>query len=125
MSAQSNGSAPVKLPSEHAEQAEVVKWFRRTYPGIRIFAIPNGGWRSKTTALKLKVEGASPGVPDLCIPQWLLWVEMKRIKGGVVSPEQRDWLDYLNGIGHTAIVCAGADAAKDAIEKFYADRVTY
>ena len=31
------------VPSEHLEQREFVRWFRQTYKGVRIFAIPNGG----------------------------------------------------------------------------------
>jgi hypothetical protein len=42
------------VPSEHFEQRELVKWFRQTFKGVRIFAIPNGGVRSLSTAAKLK-----------------------------------------------------------------------
>ena len=34
--------------TEHAEQALFVQWFRRTFPAVRIFAIPNGGGRSRS-----------------------------------------------------------------------------
>lgn len=98
-------------PTEHLEQRNFVMWFRQTYRPIRIFAIPNGGYRGKTEALKLKVEGVSPGVPDLYVPDWKLWIEMKRIKGGVVSPEQKDWHEYLRGIGDTVMVCYGCEDA--------------
>lgn len=106
-----------RIPSEHEEQREVVKWFRQTYSPVRIFAIPNGGARSITTAAKLKVEGVSAGVPDLYIPAWKLWVEMKRVKGGVVDKSQKDWHDYLTSIGDTVIVCRGAEEAKIMIEQ--------
>jgi hypothetical protein len=75
--------------SEHLEQAHVVMWFRQTYPDTLIFAIPNGGMRSKSQALKLKVEGVVPGFPDLFIPAWSVCVEMKKAKGGVLSKEQQ------------------------------------
>jgi hypothetical protein len=112
--------APVltdRIPTEHEEQREVVKWFRQTFSGVRIFAIPNGGARSITTAAKLKVEGVSAGVPDLYVPAWKLWIEMKRVKGGVVDKSQKDWHDYLTAIGDTVIVCRGADEAKQMIEQ--------
>jgi hypothetical protein len=105
-----------RIPSEHEEQREVVKWFRQTFDGVRIFAIPNGGARSITTATRLKVEGVSAGVPDLYIPAWKIWVEMKRVKGGVVDKSQKDWHDYLKSIGDRVIVCRGADEAKRMIE---------
>lgn len=106
------------IPTEHFEQRELVMWFRQTYPSVRIFAIPNGGARSMATAARLKVEGVSPGVPDLFIPAWKLWVEMKRQKGGVVSADQKDWLAYLDSVGYTTLVCKGAEDAKNKIIGF-------
>lgn len=107
-----------RIPTEHEEQREFVRWFRQGYKDVRIFAIPNGGQRSITTATKLKVEGVSAGVPDLFIPAWGLWVEMKRTKGGSVSAEQKDWIAYLQGCGYTCIVAKGADEAKKTILGF-------
>ena len=108
----------LKVKSEHLEQAEFVSWFRKTFPEVRIFAIPNGESRSISSASRLKVEGVSAGVPDLFVPEWLLWVEMKRSQGGRVSREQKSWIDYLNIIGHCAIVCAGCSDARDKVMKF-------
>ena len=104
-----------RVPTEHEEQRELVKWFRQSFDGVRIFAIPNGGARTITTAAKLKVEGVSAGVPDLYVPEWKLWIEMKRTKGGVVDKAQKDWHDYLTAIGDRVIVCRGADEAKRMI----------
>ena len=103
--------------SEHYEQREFVAWFRKNHPGVRIFAIPNGGWRSRLTAARLKAEGASPGVPDLFIPAWNTWVEMKRSKGGRLSDKQKDWRQYLLSIGHTFILANGKQEAIDAIKE--------
>lgn len=105
----SMGSRPaiLRTPTEHEEQREYVRWFRQTYPEVRIMAIPNGGARSPATAGRLKAEGVSPGVPDLFIPAWGLWVEMKRAKGGKVSPEQKEWHSYLESCGYRVIVGLG------------------
>lgn len=108
-------STPDRIPTEHEEQREVVRWFRQQWPDVRIFAIPNGGARSPTTAVRLKAEGVSAGVPDLFVPGWALWIEMKRTKGGRVGPDQKDWMDYLYSIGHRVIVCHGAEDAKRQI----------
>ena len=108
-----------RIPTEHEEQRELVRWFRITYRPVRIFAIPNGGFRSMATAGRLKVEGVSPGVPDLFVPAWHLWIEMKRLKGGRLSPEQQDWIEYLEGVGHTCLICHGADDAKAQISAFF------
>lgn len=104
-------------PTEHFEQREFVRWFRQTHPGVRIFAIPNGGVRSLATAGRLKAEGVTKGVPDLFIPAWRLWIEMKRIKGGILSAEQKDWMKYLESVGYRAIMCKGAeDAMRQVID---------
>lgn len=103
------------IPSEHMEQARLVSWFRQTYRGVLIFAIPNGGLRGKREAQKLKVEGVTPGVPDLAIPAWGLWVEMKRQKGGKLSPDQKDMITYLESIGHTVLIGYGCDDARAKI----------
>ena len=105
----------VAPPSEHIEQVRLVSWFRRQGPGVRIFAVPNGGGRSMAQGAALKAEGVVPGIPDLFVPAWLLWVEMKREAGGVVSPIQRDWIAYLEGIGHRVIVGRGFEDARRQI----------
>lgn len=105
-----------RIRTEHEEQREFVSWFRQTYRPVRIFAVPNGEQRSKTTGARLKVEGVSAGVPDLCIPAWNVWIEMKRAKGGVVSDKQKDWHEYLRSVGHTVLVCHGAADARAQVE---------
>jgi hypothetical protein len=108
-----------RIPTEHEEQRELVRWFRQTWPGVRIFAIPNGGARSLATAGRLKAEGVSSGVPDLFIPAWGLWVEMKRTKGGSLSPEQKNWIAYLESVEFCCIVGKGAEDAKKQIQAFF------
>lgn len=112
--------AAIRIPTEHEEQREFVKWFRQTFAGVRIFAIPNGGARSKATAGKLKAEGVSAGVPDLYVPAWRLWIEMKRTKRGRVDSEQTDWHAYLESIGDMVMICKGSDHAKEIVGAFVA-----
>ena len=71
----------------------------------------------------LKATGATAGVPDLFLPvptsQYHgLFIEMKRTKGGKVSPEQKEWLEYLNSAGYRAVVCKGFLEAKAVIESY-------
>lgn len=105
-------------PTEHVEQREFVSWFRKTHKGVRIFAVPNGGARNITTAARLKAEGVSAGVPDLFIPAWMMWIEMKRQKGGSVSEDQKDWIKYMRGAGYIVLVCKGAEDAKRQLSGF-------
>ena len=102
-------------PSEHIEQREFVSWFRKRHRGVRIIAIPNGGQRSIATAARLKAEGVMPGVPDLFIPAWRVWIEMKREKGGSVSADQKEWIAYLEECGYRCFVARGAEDAKRQI----------
>jgi hypothetical protein len=108
---------------EHHHQAIFVSWFRKTFPDVRIFAIPNGGKRSKREAERLKLEGVSPGVPDLFIPQWRLWIEMKTAKGGRTSDEQESWVNYLGTVGYHAIVCHGHEVAISVVSAMVDDLI--
>ena len=104
-------------PSEHSEQVGLINWFRLQYPNVLIFAIPNGEKRAITVAKRLKAEGVVRGIPDLFIPQWNLWVEMKRVSGGRLSPDQKSMITYLESIGNTVIIGKGAaDASKQILE---------
>jgi hypothetical protein len=107
----------VYLPSEHEEQAGFVQWFRAKWPNVLIYAVPNGGRRSISTAKKLRREGVTPGIPDLHIPAWAIWIEMKRQKGGRTSPDQDVMIEYLERVGHRVIVGNGAMDASDKLLK--------
>jgi hypothetical protein len=111
-----NSSGLLVARSEHVEQREFVAWFRQTYRPVRIFAVPNGEARSRTVGARLKLEGVSPGVPDLCVPEWGVWIEMKRTKGGSISPVQKDWHRYLTDIGQRVIVGHGFEDAKRQVQ---------
>ena len=115
-------SKQVFVPYERTEQKLFVKWFRLQFKGVRIFAIPNGGKRPGATAWAMKAEGQSPGVPDLQVPEWGLWIEMKRQKGAKISDEQAAWILYLQKIGQRVIVAYGFDDAKKQLEAFLAER---
>ena len=104
-----------KIPSEDHEQMLFVQWFKRTYPTVKIMSIPNGGHRHIAVAAKMKATGQAAGVPDIFIPAWLCWIEFKRIKGGIVSPNQKIWIAYLESIGHRVIVGQGFEDAKRQI----------
>lgn len=106
------------MRSEHEEQCLFVQWFRRTYPDVRVFAIPNGGARSLSVGARLKAEGVSRGVPDLFVPEWRLFIEMKREKGGIISEYQESWKNYLEKNGYTVFVCNGFDKGKEMLRRW-------
>lgn len=103
--------------SEHDEQVGFVNWFRARFPDVLIMAIPNGGRRDIATAKRLRNEGVVAGIPDLYVPEWGLWIEMKRSKGGRVSADQEKIIGKLRKLGHTVIIGHGAkDASRQIIE---------
>ena len=86
-----------------------------------LFAVPNGGKRTKASAGKIKAEGGKAGVPDYIWPKAIgscpgLVIELKRKKGGRVSDDQRRTLDYFASQGWTAVVCAGWEEAWAAVK---------
>lgn len=99
--------------SEDQEQAAFVQWFRCQWPKVLIAHFANGGSRNKAEAAKLKRIGVVPGMPDLFIPEWKLFIEMKRRHGGVVSKEQKAMIEYLVSVGYQAYVARGYDEAMD------------
>jgi hypothetical protein len=112
---------------EHAEQAAVIAWAayqRRRYPELELlYAIPNGNWRHKATAGKLKAEGVRRGVPDLCLPvprgpYHGLYLELKRKGGGKLSRSQHEWLERLAAQGYRAAVAKGAEEAIRELEHY-------
>lgn len=127
--------------TEDTHQILLMTWARKMIlagrPELkRLFAIPNGGLRGKGEAAKLKAMGVRAGVADLFLaaPQqtwradgseWIvggLWIEMKApggdgVKRGVVSAEQKNWLEEVGGDYATA-VCYGWEAAVQAIRGY-------
>ncbi len=125
MAARRKSGRRPKVRYEHTEQAIFVGRVRGLHPDVVIAAIPNGGKRSRSTAISLKAEGVLRGFPDLIIaePRGIfcgLFVEMKRTKGGSTSKEQRAILDRLSERGYAVAVAYGADAAWRVWEAYYA-----
>ena len=102
-------------PSEHDLQVSCVTWFRFMYPKFIIMAIPNGGYRTATTARIMKAEGQLAGVPDLFVPVPAggfhgLWIEMKNGKAGRLSEAQKYMHDSLRAQGYAV------EVVRDAIQ---------
>lgn len=106
-----------KIPSEHWEQVQFVSKFRKRYKGVLIFAIPNGGKRGKGEAARLKAEGVEAGIPDMYVPEWRLWIEMKRRKGGYLSEDQKKKRVYLESILDSYILSKGYEDGLKQVEE--------
>lgn len=107
-----SGGAPSKSlrrrprPLEHTLQSRCVRWFRLTYPTMvhNLFAVPNGGYRTKTTAALMKEEGQLAGVADLILLKrkgscGALLLEAK-VKGNYQSETQREWQKRIEADGY-------------------------
>lgn len=74
-------------------------------------------WNQKR---KNKAMGVRRGFPDYVIvtPRVLIFLEMKREHGGVVSPAQREWVEALDDQSNTfARVCNGFRDAETVLKK--------
>jgi hypothetical protein len=115
-----------KQGTEHQHQKAVVDWCKwksveNPVYGL-LFAIPNGGYRSKTTAAMLKAEGVQAGVPDLFLawpkpPYHGLFIEMKNAKG-VLRPSQKLWSEKLRHAKYQVKTCFSADEAIKVLEEW-------
>lgn len=112
--------------SERDEQVALIRWARAwedVHPELALlFHIPNGGWRHKATAGRLKAEGVKAGVPDLFLPvpsdhHHGLFIEMKWGKNKPTETQQV-WLSALRSEGYLTRVCYSAEEAKGEILEY-------
>jgi hypothetical protein len=118
---------PFPCPTEHEEQATLIEMcalFAPHHPELELLmATPNGGKRHPATAARLAAEGVRAGYPDLSLDVARggyhgLKIEMKRLRGGTVRPEQKWWHERLRAEGYRVEVCRGCDAAWAAISDY-------
>lgn len=104
--------ASVAAPSELAIQGIFRIRARMQCPAVRIVAIPNAAKRGQKAMNQARREGAAWGFPDvMCLAGGrAAFIEFKSAKG-VLSDNQADWLNWLNGAGYPATVARDPDDA--------------
>lgn len=109
---------------EHLLQCACVRWFAYQWPEYRglLFAVPNGGARSKATAGKLKAEGVVAGVADLLllVPSQgyhALCIEMKT-ETGRQSHEQKEWQAKVEAAGYKYVVVRSLEEFINTINNY-------
>jgi len=115
-------------PLERFEQSALVSWLEAQ--GLLFSSTAQSTYTTSWNQKRLNhATGLRKGVPDMLIvipPERavdgtgrVIFVELKRVKGGVVSPEQKKWIAALNAVGGTvdAFVAHGADEAIDEIAR--------
>ena len=116
------------MTTEHQEQCALFEWAalnETKYPELRwMFAVPNGGKRHISVAVKMKAEGVKRGVPDIlcvfpsgCRSYIGLAIEMKSGKNKT-TPEQNEWLSALENYGWAAVVCHSWQEAAEVIVNY-------
>lgn len=86
-------------------------------------AIPNGGYRTATTARKMHAEGVQAGVPDMLLAVARkgyhgLWIEMKNGKAGRVSELQTEMIARLKAEGYACAVCRTQEEFINTIKEY-------
>jgi hypothetical protein len=115
----------LKKNLEHIEQVNLFKWaslLLKKYPELELlYAIPNGGQRSITTAIALKAEGVKAGMPDVVLPVdsankqfCALFIEMK-VKPNKPTPQQIQKMALLEKYHNKCVVCYSWREAANAI----------
>jgi hypothetical protein len=112
------------VPLEETEQKIVVQYLRSAHPQALYCASAGGMRTSMRQAIKMKQMGYIAGFPDLFIYEQRkgfggLAIEMKRVSGGVASPEQKQWKAHLLMNGYAAYICKGAEEAIKVIDEYF------
>lgn len=107
-----------ETPLEAFEQELIFKWIRSNQirePKLQLaYGTLNGIKLSKMLAVKAKKQGNRVGVPDIVLPAKSfdgkypgLYIELKRLKGGKVSAEQKRYHKLLMAQGYMVMVEKG------------------
>jgi hypothetical protein len=114
---------------ESGEQQCLFKWaayMEPVFPELKLLhAIPNGGYREKITASRMKAEGVKAGVPDIHLPvprggYASLYIELKTAESSNKkgSLAQRFWLDLTRHYGNYSVIAIGWREASEIIERY-------
>ena len=107
-------------------QRSCVAWFRLQYRqhAAMLFAVPNGGGRSRIEAAIMKAEGVTAGVADLILLEarggWgSLCIEMKTdSKTSRQRPSQKEWQAEAERHGNRYEVCRTFEEFKAVVDDY-------
>lgn len=130
---------------EDMEQKALIEWasmtrFDRSPDPHRckisdyLFAIPNGGFRHKIEAARMKGLGVKAGVSDLFFPVPIgsyngCWIEMKKPRSAFKSAseikraatsDQLSWQKLMRLAGYRAEICYGFEEARQVLSQYIA-----
>lgn len=107
-------------------QKACVAWFRAQYPdhARMLFAVPNGGGRSRIESAIMNGEGVTAGVADLILLEarggWgSLCIEMKtRDKASKQRPSQKAWQEAAERAGNRYVVIRSFEAFRAVVTEY-------
>ena len=123
-------------PQESEEQIQFVEYCK--IQGIKVVSTQNGMYLPRKKSDKgekdfnifayinrQKKMGLQNGFPDLIVlkrnqpkTNECLFLEMKRQKGGVVSDEQKEWIQWLDENDYSVGVAEGYESAVRILDKY-------
>ena len=111
---------------ESTLQKTCVAWFRAQYPdhALMLFAVPNGGGRSRIEGAIMKGEGVTAGVADLLLLEarggyGALCIEMKtRDKSSKQRPSQKVWQEAAERAGNRYVVVKSFEAFRALVSQY-------
>lgn len=116
-------------PLEKEEQIAFVEYCGNN--GISVvstqngFKMPKAAFNYAAYSRTLKKMGLSKGFPDLIILEKnksktheVLFIEMKRQKGGKLKPEQEEWIQKLDDKDYCVGVAKGCESAVRILQKY-------
>jgi hypothetical protein len=112
-------------PESEANQQEIViKYLRLAYPHALYCASAGGMWTSDSQRIKMARTGYVKGFPDLFIYEPRgefhgLAIEMKKVKGSKIEPEQVQWQEQLRNRGYASYICKGSEEAIKIIDEYF------
>ena len=105
--------------AEARRQAAIVEFVRWVAPQIVIYHVPNGGYREKAEAAKLKWTGVLAGVLDLelLLPQGRTVRWETKVPRGYLSDDQKRFTADLDRLGHEWALVRSIDDARRELTK--------
>jgi len=112
---------------EHIHQVKFVQRVRHLRHDLLLFSVPNGGYRVKREAARLKAEGLTAGIPDLILAKATakyhgLYLEFKAAKGQT-SANQKEIIAKLKAEGYCVRIVRSADEAWNTLTEYLSEEI--
>lgn len=112
--------------AEHWLQVRLFYVLERDFPDFfpYVYSVPNGGHRTKRTAMLMNAEGLMGGVQDIAVsyPRGIyhgMFLEVKTDKGSA-SKVQKEVKERFSNVGYHCVIEKGFDACLAALKAYFA-----